>query len=147
MTLAELDAWADQRNWGQKGVRTMRRRLRIDAACHRDPRSKALVTAIQRYPGITEVAANDPREERWSVSFRVERSEVGWRTLEFFAWMNKDLWRGGYDTVLDAVAGPPQLNVPGEMLWFDFSGRGDPGEIARFVNRMLDEDYVPVGTE
>jgi hypothetical protein len=52
------------------------------------------------------------------VKFGLEKSEVGWRTLEFLAWLATDMVRAGERLEFFPTSPPPYLNTPGACLSF-----------------------------
>jgi hypothetical protein len=52
------------------------------------------------------------------VKFGIEKSELGWRTLEFLAWAFDDMVRARKRLFFWPVSNPPYLNTPGECLSF-----------------------------
>lgn len=122
-----------------------------------DDNIRPLVEAINAFPAVYTVGScgghPDPGpgqwpEGKWYVKFQVEHTEEGWRSLEFLAWVTRDLQRGDYTVVLEATAPPPYLNEPGACLAFVLSGNGaDPELVARFLSEMHEECYIAVGEE
>jgi hypothetical protein len=111
-----------------------------------------LASAVGRFPAIRVITAWDGDEGQateggWAVCFEVEHSEAGWRSLEFLAWIKRDLFRGGWAVSLQADSVPPYLNVPGRTLCFRFAGSGDADWVADFMERMRKESYVAVDPE
>lgn len=105
-----------------------------------DPPVRGLVWVLNRFPGITTytscgghpAAEREGRDDRaeegcWYVDFHVDRTDEGWISLEFFAWVAYDLCPGGVQ--FEALAKAPYLNEPGKMLWFRWCG-WDPGDEA-----------------
>ena len=52
------------------------------------------------------------------VKFGLEKSEIGWRTLEFLAWVCSDMERAGERMMFFPTSPPPYLNTPGDCLSF-----------------------------
>jgi len=59
------------------------------------------------------------RQIAW-VKFQLEKSENGWRSLEFLTWCLQDASRDHGAAVLFPVTAPPVLNEPGECICFVF---------------------------
>lgn len=81
------------------------------------------------------------------VVFDVERSEAGWRSLEFLAWVAHDMGRGDYDIQVRADSAPPYLNTPGSTLKFVLEGRCDPELVARLMDEWRGDSYIPAEAE
>jgi hypothetical protein len=62
--------------------------------------------------------ANSGADEIAWLKFGLEKSEAGWRTLEFLAWIFGDMVEGGAPLIFFPVSPPPYLNQPGECLSF-----------------------------
>jgi hypothetical protein len=126
-----------------------------------------LVATLNRLPGIRTIGSCGGHTERissvsapaesWWVTFDLEAADPesvvavptwdAWVSLEFLAWVigkeaQSAVWLAPY-------AMPPYLNRPGRMLRFDLSddrdaeGGMDPGALAEFIDKLVDEFYVP----
>jgi len=122
-----------------------------------DSNIRSLVEALNAFPGVDTVgscgghASPGPGqypEGTWYVKFDAAHSEIGWRSLEFVAWVTTDLRRGGEGVILEATSPPPYLNSPGACLAFVLSGKDvDPEFVARFLSDMYADSYIAVGDE
>jgi len=79
-------------------------------------RFEAVEWSSSGYPLPAE-AGGEPRDAGW-VKFGLRKSELGWRTLEFLAWVCSDMTRGGERLRFFPTAPPPYLNTPGRCLSF-----------------------------
>jgi hypothetical protein len=61
--------------------------------------------------------AGEPADAGW-VKFGLRPSKLGWRTLEFLAWVCTDMAQAGERLRFFPTAPPPYLNTPGECLSF-----------------------------
>lgn len=61
--------------------------------------------------------SEEPTDAGW-VKFGIKSSELGWRTLEFLAWVCADMVRAGERLKFFPTAPPPYLNTPGSCLSF-----------------------------
>ena len=111
---------------------------------------QSLATVLDGFPGLKTTYGQDT-EDQWQLSFEVQHTEEGWRSLEFVAWAVSDLKQGGNKVILEAIAIPPYLNTPGECLLFVVKGKNDapegsirPQQVASILSDWK-EDYVPVG--
>ncbi len=111
--------------------------------------------AIKRFEGVTrtasgyplEAAAGPPIDAGW-VKFKICRSELGWRTLEFLAWVINEMYRAGERLKFFPTAPAPYLNTPGDCLSFviechtlnDDSGTRFK-KVAEFINWCHDEHW------
>ena len=83
-------------------------------------------TELDRFEGITWSNCGYPlkidgQEKSIKVGwlkFEIEKSELGWRTLEFIAWIIDDLMRSGEEIHFFPTSPPPFLNEPGQCLSF-----------------------------
>ena len=66
--------------------------------------------------GVRELA---PGAVAW-VKFQLEKSENGWRSLEFFTWCLQSVSGHPPSGCLYPVTAPPTLNEPGESICFVF---------------------------
>jgi hypothetical protein len=79
---------------------------------------------IAVFKAITWCSCGDPSpsdENRSSpgwVKFGLQKNELGWRTLEFLAWVCTDMTRAGERLCFFPTAPPPYLNTPGDCLSF-----------------------------
>jgi len=87
---------------------------------------KQIESAIEKFAGVNWTSSGYPVEGEtesatldvgW-VKFTIERSELGWNTLEFLAWICNDLTNGGERVEFVPIAAPPYLNTPGDSLCF-----------------------------
>lgn len=81
------------------------------------------------------------------VKLGFQQSPLGWRTLEFLAWLFTDMIRAGERLKFYPTSPPPYLNTPGECLSFvlechPLNGDQDErfGKVAEFINSCR-EDY------
>ena len=75
------------------------------------------------------------------VKFGIKKSETGWRTLEFLAWVFDDLRRAKERIQFTPTAPPPYLNEPGSCLSFViecFPKDGDQETRFRKVAEFID---------
>lgn len=119
---------------------------------------KEIEQAIKRFEAVSWSSSGYPlkggREAEGStdagwVRFGIERSELGWRTLEFLAWTCTDMTRAGERLEFFPTSPPPYLNTPGESLGFViecYPLNGDHSErfkkVAEFINSCR-EQYWP----
>lgn len=116
-----------------------------------------LRTAITQFEGVVwsicgepELSDGDDVAIGW-VNFALDKSEMGWRTLEFLSWaLMEDLKRAGYDLMLTPMSAPPYLNEPGNCLSFLLQVADDPDlakqgrdirDIAKFLDRVREENW------
>jgi hypothetical protein len=95
-----------------------------------DPPVRNLIRVLNQFPGVktytscgghAEVENSCQMSEgTWYVDFNVDRSDEGWMSLEFFAWVAYDGMDSG--VILESFAKPPWLNRPGGMLFFRWAG-------------------------
>ena len=122
-----------------------------------DANIKPLVETVNAFPGLVTVGSCGGHAQpgpgqypagTWYVKFDAAHSEIGWRSLEFVAWVTTDLRRGGEGVILEATSPPPYLNSPGACLAFVLSGKDvDPEFVARFLSDMYADSYIAVGDE
>jgi hypothetical protein len=74
------------------------------------------------YPLLRE-HGEPPTDAGW-VKFGLEESELGWRTLEFLAWLATDMLRAGERLHFFPTSPPPYLNTPRSCLSFVLEGGG-----------------------
>src|SRR5437870_1408518 len=81
---------------------------------------------IRAFEAVTWCSSGDPPSKAdggdladvgW-VKFGLCKSELGWRTLEFLAWICVDMIRAGERIRFFPTAPPPYLNTPGDCLSF-----------------------------
>jgi hypothetical protein len=117
-----------------------------------------LRAAITKFEGVAWSNCDEPESSDdddlpiGCVQFALDKSETGWRTLEFLSWaLMEDLRRSGYDLMLTPMSAPPYLNEPGNCLSFLLQVADDPDlkkegrdirDIAKFIDRVRDE-YWP----
>lgn len=91
-------------------------------------------------------AKTDDGEGIGWVNFEVEKSELGWRIIEFLAWaLNGDLKHAGFQLLFTPFSPSPYHNDPGECLSYLLEMVDDPAaasrgggirDIARFINQF-----------
>jgi hypothetical protein len=87
---------------------------------------KKVKRAIAAFEAVTWSSCGDPypypeepkRVHPGWVEFGIQKSELGWRTLEFIAWTTTDMIRAGERIEFFPTAPPPYLNDPGDCLSF-----------------------------
>jgi len=106
-----------------------------------------VVAASSGYP-LSGEAGTPPTDSGW-VKFTVAKSELGWRTLEFLAWVVGDMVAAGERLHFFPVAPPPYLNTPGQCLGFvtecyPLDGDQDSRfrKVAEFVHRCRKEHWA-----
>ena len=108
---------------------------------------------IQAFEGVTWANAGEPggsddaTTPGW-VKFALEKTELGWRTLEFLAWVFEDLARAERHVQLFPTSAPPHLNTPGQCLAFavecymDDTGEGGTiEEVALYLARQRSQHW------
>jgi hypothetical protein len=121
-----------------------------------DPLIQHLVDALNAFDGIRTHGSCGGHPEpllggqwpagSWYVKFRVDKSEHGWRALEFLAWLiNNAYQRDEHHVTLYPVAPPPYLNEPGEVLSFALDGYDgeDPNALADWMDQLRHDAYTP----
>jgi hypothetical protein len=109
-------------------------------------RFKAVAWCSSGYPIACE--QGEPIDAGW-VKFGLQQSPLGWRTLEFLAWVCTDLIRAGERLKFFPTSPPPYLNTPGECLSFViecYPVDGDQDERFRKVAEFMKsrrEEYLP----
>jgi hypothetical protein len=113
--------------------------------------------AIKAYDGVSWTAsgyplpgdATSPAADTGWVKFGVEKSELGWRTLEYLAWVCGDMARAGERLQFFPTAPPPYLNTPGSCLSFviecyPLDGDQDSRfkKVAEFINWCRTEHWA-----
>ena len=81
--------------------------------------------AINLFEGVDWCSSGYPLMNRdgetsdvgW-VKFGLRKSELGWRTLEFLAWVCNDMAQAGERLEFFPTSPPPYLNTPGDCLSF-----------------------------
>jgi hypothetical protein len=97
--------------------------------------------------GTREDQIGENRQQIAWVKFQLEKSENGWRTLEFLTWCLQDASRDPLAAVLFPVTAPPVLNEPGECICFLFEvpiteERHDRAEVlAVHLAQIKEEDW------
>ena len=115
---------------------------------------EAIEQAIKNFAGVTWATSGYPvRDEEqgtglnigW-VKFTIERSDLGWNTLEFLAWICTDLTNGGERVEFVPISAPPYLNNPGDCLCFVLEvhpqvSNTEPffAQVARFIDACRDQ--------
>ncbi len=88
--------------------------------------SEKVKEAIISFDAITWCSCGDPNPYKddpsiihpgW-IKFGIEKTELGWRTLEFFSWITTSMIQAGESIDFFPTAPPPYLNEPGECLSF-----------------------------
>ncbi len=109
-------------------------------------RFKAVDWCSSGYPIACE--HGEPIDAGW-VKFGLKQAPLGWRTLEFLAWLYTDMLRAGERLKFFPTSPPPYLNTPGECLSFViecYPLNGDQDErfrkVAEFINSCR-EEYWP----
>jgi len=99
------------------------------------------------YP-LTDEHGGPPTDAGW-VKFGVEKSELGWRTLEFLAWLSTDMLRAGERLEFFPTAPPPYLNTPGTCLSFVIECYPKDGDqetrfrkVAEFINSCREQYWL-----
>lgn len=124
--------------------------------------SEKIKIEVEAFEGITWCSCGDPypyeddpecTHPGW-VKFGIEKSEIGWRTLEFLGWLSTDMIRAGERMELFPTSPPPYLNEPGECLSFVIEVHpkdGDENErfanIAAFIKNCREKywsDCIPI---
>lgn len=97
---------------------------------------------------LTACESGESSDVGW-VKFGLHQSPLGWRTLEFLAWLYTDMIRAGERLRFFPTSAPPYLNTPGECLSFViecYPLDGDQEErfrkVAEFINSCR-EEYWP----
>ena len=78
-------------------------------------RFEAVDWSSSGYPISCE--SGEPIDAGW-VKFGLHQSPLGWRTLEFLAWMCTDMIHAGERLKFFPTSPPPYLNTPGNCLSF-----------------------------
>jgi hypothetical protein len=99
--------------------------------------------------GVTNIDSSNPDELPFGwVKFGVSSDTLGWRTLEFIAWVIDDMRRANERIEFTPTAPPPYLNEPGDCLSFViecFPLNGDQeerfGKVAEFIQWCRDEHW------
>jgi hypothetical protein len=109
-------------------------------------RFEAVAWCSSGYPISCE--HGEPIDAGW-VKFGFQQTPLGWRTLEFLAWLHADMIRAGERLKFFPTSVPPYLNTPGECLSFViecYPLHGDQDErfrrVADFINSCR-EKYWP----
>ncbi len=124
--------------------------------CVIDPLIQRLVDALNAFDGVQTHGSCGGHPEplkggqwpagAWYVKFRVDKTERGWRALEFLAWLiNNAYQRGEHHVTLYPVAPPPYLNTPGQVLSFALEGYDgeDPDALAEWMDQVRRDAYIP----
>jgi hypothetical protein len=77
-----------------------------------------MVDVVARFPAVTVTAASWS-DERWSVSFELDRSDDGWRSLAWWSWLANSTAAGVEHLELVPFSPAPHLNPYG--LWVTLS--------------------------
>lgn len=118
---------------------------------------EVIESAIAKFAGVTWTSSGYPvrgdedspgLDVGW-VKFTIERSELGWNTLEFLAWICTDLTNGGERVEFIPIAPPPYLNNAGDCLCFVLEvhpqvSKTEPffAQVARFIDACRDQYWV-----
>jgi hypothetical protein len=121
-----------------------------------DSSIQCLVDALNAFEGIETIGNCGGHAEplkggqwpagSWYVKFRVDKSEHGWRALEFLAWMiNNAYQRADHHVTLYPTAPPPYLNEPGGVLAFALEGYDgeDSTALADWMDQLRHNAYTP----
>ena len=121
-----------------------------------DPIIQRLVDALNAFDGIRTHGSCGGHTEplqggqwpagAWYVKFRVDKTERGWRALEFLTWLiNNAYQREEHHVRLYPVAPPPYLNAPGQVSSFALEGYDgeDPDVLADSKNQVRRGAYIP----
>lgn len=111
---------------------------------------------IKAYEGITCASSGYPMQGKgdspptnagW-VKFGIEKSELGWRTLEFLSWVCSDMIRAG-ERLVFPTAPAPYLNTPGACLSFVIECHPRAGDqrvrfrkVAEFLSRCREAHWA-----
>ena len=101
---------------------------------------EAVTWANCGYP-LESSVDESPTDAGW-VKFGLEKSETGWRTLEFLAWLVNDMVRAGERLHFFPTAPPPYLNEPGACLSFVlecYPYSGDMAERFQKVSEFIED--------
>jgi hypothetical protein len=105
-----------------------------------------LRAAIESFPGTSWVSCGVQKEAESQVAwvkFGVKKSELGWRTIEFIAWLYTDMSRAGERVFLFPTAPPPYLNEPGQCLSYVLEVHAHDGgdlrvdRVSQFVQQYM----------
>ena len=100
--------------------------------------------AIQKFEGVTWINYGDPEHDDlddkglspgW-VKFGIEKSELGWRTIEFLAWVFNALVQSKYRLFFWPTSPPPYINEPGTCLSFVVEMYLDTLDNQESINRI-----------
>jgi len=121
-----------------------------------DPLIQRLVDALNAFDGIQTHGSCGGHPEpllrgqwpagSWYVKLRVDKTEHGWRALEFLAWLiNNAYQRDAHHVTLYPVAPPPYLNTPGQVLSFALEGFDgeNPDALADWMQQVRERAYIP----
>lgn len=105
-----------------------------------------LKAEILAFGGVTWASHGDPeqvagepsyRHPGW-VKFAVAKDELGWRLIEFLAWVICDMQRAGERVRFILDAPPPYLNQPGECLSFVVELQPGEGDSASQITKVTE---------
>ena len=135
-----------------------------------DPPVRELVRILNELGGVSTIGSCGGHEDgtpgdihapadEWWVTFELEPADreaattapspEAWLDLEFLVYWVGCLIARGREVMIVPYAPPPHVNEPGRMLRFELRGfRGgedgvEPGEVAAWIRKGLDELYVP----
>jgi hypothetical protein len=112
--------------------------------------------AIKRFNAVDSCSSGypiacedgEPIDAGW-VKFGIQQTLLGWRTLEFLAWLYTDMISAGERLKFFPTSPPPYLNTPGECLSFvvecyPLDGDQDARfrKIAEFINSCREEYWA-----
>ncbi len=120
-----------------------RRSARFDTAGRPIPTLlQGLCSAIGEFPGLAVLQAAVPAVPRkpWQVFIgcRDRPGPVGYASLEFLVWLQREARAAGFcDLFIEVDAPPPHLNGVGRSMYFVLGGRvGEPDELAHLIRRL-----------
>ena len=101
--------------------------------------------AVKLFEGVYSCSSGYPLKNRddemakvgW-VKFHIKKSELGWRTLEFLAWVCDDMTRAGERLEFFPTSPPPYLNTPGDCLSFVIECRPLDGDQDKRFRRVAE---------
>jgi len=96
--------------------------------------SEPLIAALLSYPAIHHITDIRDKADDWLLAIYLERSEVGWHTLEWLTWAITNDWGG------EGFAFYPHAEFPPEnenSLCFVLGGDKDAMALALFLGEQL----------
>src|ERR1019366_6399928 len=105
---------------------------------HDDPSMIDLVTAMDLVPGVSTFwSERDIQQaERFSVSFTVERTPIGFRALELLIWACSEMAYAQRGRVEVKASYRDTPFTEGKILCFELCGTGEPRHIAACIRSM-----------